>query len=116
MDRIRLRNLVFGAVGVVLWVAMAHAQQPMPPGPPPLPRIVTPDDPPPATNPTPATNPQSGSTPDAATNVIPPANPARGRSAAGPGRRAAGSDEFADRGAGRVAHGRDHSIVESASN
>jgi hypothetical protein len=76
MNRIRLRNLVFGAVGVATWTAMAHAQQPMPPGPPPLPRIVTPDDTPSATNPAPGSNPQPGSIPDATTNVVPPVNPA----------------------------------------
>jgi outer membrane putative beta-barrel porin/alpha-amylase len=81
MNGICMRNLVFGAVAMIPWVAMAHAQEPLPPGPPQLPRIVTPDDPPPATNPAPAsnpqsvTNPQSGSTPDSATNAIQPANP-----------------------------------------
>jgi hypothetical protein len=82
MNGKQLRRLALGAASMVSWVAMAPAQEPLPPGPPPLPRIVTPDDPPPATNPAPpsnpppATNPQSGSIPDATTNVAPPANPA----------------------------------------
>ena len=48
MERIRLRILMFGTMSAAAWAAAAQAQEPMPPGPMPLPRIVTPDDSPPA--------------------------------------------------------------------